>query len=177
MKASYPRLMLALVLICVLAPLKFSVLGIPIVLQSLVIFTTAAVLGEWPGLILSLVYLILGALGLPVFAGFQGGYEKLFGPTAGFLWSFPIIAAYVAWQVRSGEQSAFHYMIYFFRAHVLWLLPGFIVLYLSYEGLDFFNTLVRLLPDVLLKSVAGGAMTYYLAKKIPPIRRDLNTKI
>jgi biotin transport system substrate-specific component len=169
MKSSYLKGLIALALICIIAPLKFSVLGIPFVLQSLVIFTAAGVIGIVPGMIVSLVYLILGAAGVPVFAGFQSGLDKLTGPTAGFLWSFPLIAAYIAWQVRAGEQSTFHYMIYFFRAHLLWLIPGFLVLYLNYEGLDFLSTLVKLMPDILMKSLVGGVITYYLAQKIPPV--------
>lgn len=168
MKSSYLKTLIALVLICLVAPLKFSVLGAPFILQSLVIFTSAAVIGVVPGMAASVLYLILGAAGVPVFPGFQSGLNKLTGPTAGFLWSFPLIAAYIAWQVRAGEQSAFHYMMYFFRAHVLWLIPGFIVLYLSYEGLDFLNTLVKLMPDILLKSIAGGMISYHLIQKIPP---------
>lgn len=33
-------------------------------------------------------YLLLGAIGLPVFAGFSGGFAKLLGPTGGFLWGY-----------------------------------------------------------------------------------------
>ena len=33
-------------------------------------------------------YLLLGAIGLPVFSGFSGGFAKLLGPTGGFLWGY-----------------------------------------------------------------------------------------
>ncbi len=39
-----------------------------------------------------LIYLALGAVGIPVFAGFRGGIGVLLGPTGGFLWSFPLLA-------------------------------------------------------------------------------------
>lgn len=64
----------------------------PFTLQTFVLFcvfwlfpgkkTTAAVL----------LYLLLGAVGLPVFAGFQGGAGVLFGPTGGYLWGFLLSA-------------------------------------------------------------------------------------
>ncbi len=168
MKPSYPKTLIALVLIGIIAPLKFSILGVPFIMQSLVIFTSAAVFGIVPGMAASLIYLLLGAAGVPIFPGFQSGLEKLTGPTAGFLWSLPLIAAYIGWQVRSGEQSYFHYMIYFFRAHILWLIPGFVVLHLNYEGLDLMSTAIRLMPDVLAKSLVGALLGYWGIQKIPP---------
>ncbi len=46
------------------------------------------------------IYLLLGAVGLPVFAGGQGGFQALLGPTGGFLLAFPV-AAWVLSMVRS----------------------------------------------------------------------------
>ena len=43
--------------------------------------------GKW-GTASICVYLLLGAVGLPVFAGFQGGLGTLLGVTGGFLWGF-----------------------------------------------------------------------------------------
>ena len=161
------RSVIALILVCLIAPLKFTLFGAPFILQSLALFTAAAVLGIIPGTMVAIAYLLLGLLGVPVFAGYESGLDKLVGPTAGFLLSFPLIAAYLAWQCRKGEQTYFHSITYFFRAHILWLIPGFTVLYLSYDGLNFLATLVKLLPDVLLKSVFGGLISFYLTKKIP----------
>ena len=56
--------------------------GVPMTLQTLII----------PIAIATIVYLLLGAVGLPVFAGFSGGISKLAGMTGGFLLSFPIMA-------------------------------------------------------------------------------------
>ncbi|MFQ6810094.1 MAG: biotin transporter BioY [Streptococcus sp.] len=39
-----------------------------------------------------LIYLLLGAIGLPVFAGGHGGISSFYGPTAGFLFFFPLRA-------------------------------------------------------------------------------------
>ena len=157
---------IALLIVALIAPIKFSVFGVPFILQSLAIFSVSAILGVVPGLIISISYLLLGAVGVPIFAGYSGGLEKLLGPTAGFLWSFPAVAAYLAWQCKVGEQSAFHYITYFFRAHVLWLIPGLIVLYLKIEGVDLVATTIKLMPDLLVKSLMGGMLSYYLIQKL-----------
>ncbi|HFI0454844.1 TPA: biotin transporter BioY [Streptococcus suis] len=43
----------------------------------------------------------LGAIGLPVFAGFSGGFAALIGPTAGFLWGFLIYAVFTSSLTKS----------------------------------------------------------------------------
>ncbi len=168
MKPIVRKTLIAFILVLLIAPIKFSILGIPFVLQSLALFVAGAVLGIFPGLVISMAYIIVGALGLPVFADFNGGWEKLTGPTAGFLWSFPLVVSYLAWQCKIGEQSIFHYITYFFRAHILWLIPGMLILYQAMEGVDMLATLVKLMPDVLVKSLAGGILAYFLVQKIPP---------
>ena len=66
--------------------------GVPMTLQTLIIPIAGIVLGARRGTIATIVYLLLGAVGLPVFAGFSGGISKLAGMTGGFLLSFPIMA-------------------------------------------------------------------------------------
>ena len=43
--------------------------------------------GKWGSIAIS-IYLLLGAVGLPVFSGFRGGIAQLLGVTGGFLWGF-----------------------------------------------------------------------------------------
>lgn len=69
---------------------------VPIVLQNMFVVLTGVLLpAGWAALSVG-VYLILGAVGLPVFAGATGGLAHLAGPTGGFLIGFPIAAAVVA---------------------------------------------------------------------------------
>lgn len=62
--------------------------GIPITLQTFAIALTGFVLGWKNGTIAVAVYLAIGAVGIPVFSGFTGGFAKLFGVTGGYLWGF-----------------------------------------------------------------------------------------
>lgn len=75
-------------LMCVLCPLSVPIGPIPISLSVLVILITVVVLGTWRALVSYTVYLLLGAVGMPVFSGFQGGLAKLAGPTGGYLVGF-----------------------------------------------------------------------------------------
>ena len=66
--------------------------GVPMTLQTFAITLIAIVLGPRLSTYSTLIYLLLGAIGLPVFAGMKGGIQVLAGPTGGFLWSFPLMA-------------------------------------------------------------------------------------
>ena len=57
-------------------------------LQTFALILTLSVLGGKLGSVTVLIYLSLGAVGLPVFSGFQGGISALFGPSGGFLFGF-----------------------------------------------------------------------------------------
>ncbi len=153
---------------CLLAPIKFSAGPVPVSLQTLVLFTVAAIAGKRLGAAIALAYLILGGLGLPVFAGFTAGWEKLFGDsavTAGFLWGFVPVCYFLGWAIRKTEQTFFHYILQFFRAHILLLICGFFVLYFFQSDVSkLFEALIRLLPGLLIKSLVGGLLSFWIMK-------------
>ena len=59
-----------------------------ITLQTFGIFLTLGLLGGKRGTITVLVYLLLGAIGVPVFSGFRGGLGALLGTTGGYIFGF-----------------------------------------------------------------------------------------
>ncbi len=63
---------------------------VPITLQVFIVYLAASLLGGWYGALSMIIYLVLGAAGLPVFAGLFSGTAVLFGPTGGYLFAFPI---------------------------------------------------------------------------------------
>lgn len=79
-------------LMCALGPLSVPIGPVPITLVNLVIYLSVLLLGAKGASVSTLVYLLLGAVGLPVFSGFQGGLAKLVGPTGGYLVGYLIVA-------------------------------------------------------------------------------------
>jgi biotin transport system substrate-specific component len=75
---------------------------VPATLQSFAVLLIGATFGARRGAITLLAYLAEGASGLPVFAGFGAGFARLIGPTAGYLWAFPIAAFAVGALVERG---------------------------------------------------------------------------
>ncbi len=70
--------------------------AIPFTLQTFGVFLTVGVLGGKKGSLAVLVYLLLGAAGLPVFAGFSGGIGCIIGSTGGYMAGF-LLAALLMW--------------------------------------------------------------------------------
>jgi len=75
----------------VVVPVPFS--PVPMTLQPLAVLAVGGLLGAAGGLSTLILYIVLGALGLPVFAGGGSGILHLVGPTGGYLLAFPIAAA------------------------------------------------------------------------------------
>ena len=91
----------ALIAVCsVSAALPIGINGVPVTLQVFAVFLAGAVLGMKRGLFAVLLYLAVGAAGLPIFAGGTSGIAPFSGPTAGYLVSFPIAAALIGFIVE-----------------------------------------------------------------------------
>lgn len=81
----YVGLMVALITICSWISIPMTV---PFTLQTFAVFVTVGVLGMKGGAMAVLTYMLLGAIGLPVFAGFSGGLGQLLGNTGGYIIGF-----------------------------------------------------------------------------------------
>lgn len=68
-------------------------------LQTFAVFLTLFTLGGKWGTVSIVIYLLLGAAGLPVFSGFRGGIGALVGVTGGFLWGF-LLSGVLYWMLE-----------------------------------------------------------------------------
>lgn len=92
---------------CILGPMSVPIGAIPISLTNLVICLAAWMLGPRLGAASVAVYLMLGAVGLPVFSGYGAGLAKLLGPTGGFLIGFVAQGAIGGWAVERSHGQPF----------------------------------------------------------------------
>ena len=75
-------------LMAICAWISIPVFDIAFTMQTFAVFLALLVLGGKWGTVSILIYLLLGAVGLPVFSGFRGGPGALLGVTGGYLWGF-----------------------------------------------------------------------------------------
>ncbi len=73
---------------------------IPFTLQTFAVFLAVGVLGGRRGTIAVVVYILLGAVGVPVFANFQGGLGALLGNTGGYIIGF-LFTALLMWGMEA----------------------------------------------------------------------------
>lgn len=66
--------------------------GVPVTIQVMGIALIGAILGWKMGFFAVLVYILVGAAGLPIFANFQGGIQCLVGMAGGYILAWPIMA-------------------------------------------------------------------------------------
>ena len=73
---------------CVIAPMAIPIGPVPISFTNLAIYLSLYLLGWKRGTVSYLVYVLIGAVGVPVFSGFTGGLGKLAGATGGYIVGF-----------------------------------------------------------------------------------------
>ena len=84
---------LSAVLIAVCSWITIPAGPVPFTLQTFAVFIVVGILGWKLGALAVLLYILLGAVGLPVFSGFGGGIGKLAGPTGGYIIGFLALCA------------------------------------------------------------------------------------
>lgn len=94
----------ALTAIC--SQLAIPLQPVPINLATLSVFLAGGLLGAKYGALSQAVYVLLGAVGVPVFSGFRSGVGTLLGPTGGYLLAGPLVAAIIAWISRYVKKNA-----------------------------------------------------------------------
>ncbi len=102
-------------LTCILAPLSIPVEPVPISLSLLVFYFSAYILGTKKALISCVLYILLGVIGVPVFAGFTAGPAKLVGPTGGYIVGYIFLVLIVGIFVEV------------FKRKILWYLLGMVL--------------------------------------------------
>ena len=90
---AYTGILAALIAVCSWISIPTAV---PFTLQTFAVFLTLGLLGGRLGTLAVTVYLLLGAVGLPVFAGFHGGLGAFLGATGGYLVGF-LFTALTMW--------------------------------------------------------------------------------
>jgi biotin transport system substrate-specific component len=107
----------AAALICIAGPLVIPAGPIPLSLATFAIYLAGAVLGKKQATIATALYLLIGMIGVPVFSGFSGGFQKLAGVTGGYLAGYLPCAFFAGLGAERAE-----------REGRKWILPAMMVL-------------------------------------------------
>jgi biotin transport system substrate-specific component len=87
------RVALMAAVTAVAAQIAIPIFPVPFTLQVLAVVLSGFLLGSRYGALAQAIYVLVGAVGVPVFAEFSGGLGRVLGPTGGYLIAYPIAAA------------------------------------------------------------------------------------
>lgn len=144
---------------------------VPFTLQTMLVLLSGAFLGSRNGAYSQLLYLAAGVIGLPVFAGLSFGFARMFGPTGGYLLSFPFAALLVGYILEKNQKTVTIFLAFFF-GQLLILLAGASYLALFMQG-NFKNALFSgaIIFSVwdLIKIAAAFSIYKAVSKKYPKL--------
>jgi biotin transport system substrate-specific component len=79
--------------------------GVPITIQVFAVTLIGVVLGWKMGALAVLVYILIGAVGVPVFANFQGGLHVIAGTAGGYIIAWPVMTALCGIRPKTGNEK------------------------------------------------------------------------
>ena len=148
--------------------------GVPVTLQTFAVMLAGAVLGPWRGAASVVIYLILGTVGVPIFAGHTSGAVAWPSATAGFLIGFIPAAFVTGWIVRGLRRRN---ALTFAGAFGAAVMGGIVVLYpigwgyvMWKAGLTFQATVLAAVPFVIgdiIKCVFVGLVATAVHRAYP----------
>ncbi len=140
-------------------PLPFT--PVPITGQTFGVLLVGAAMGSRRGALALALYLLEGGAGLPVFAGGAAGRTHLLGPTAGYLFSYPIAAGVVGWLAERGLDRRPHgALAAMLLSETIILAAGTLWLSAFVGGLSraFIQGALPFLPGDLVKALLASAL-------------------
>ena len=163
---AYIALGTALIAVCAWITIPFTV---PFTMQLFAVFLVLMLIGGRNGTISVAMYLLLGAIGVPVFSGFKGGFGVLIGLTGGYLAGMLLIGL-VYWFltalfskkpiVELGALTLGILLCYTFGTIWFTVLNG---------QMGFFAALMTCVVPFLLPDAAKFALAYLLGRKLRPL--------
>lgn len=161
------KMALLLALLCISAYISFPLPFTPAMITALtfVMCLVALMLTPKETFVLLCVYILLGAIGLPVFVGGKSGFATLFGPTGGFIWGWPV--AYTLLSLFKGKSKTF--WSYLWRAIVITIpvtyifgIAGMMIV----AKFDFMRAVMAAALPFIPGDILKAALASYLATKI-----------
>lgn len=167
--------LIGIVLISVISPLSVDLAGqLPFTLQTYIIILVAVVFGWKIGLMATGGYILAGIAGLPVFAEYGSGIERILGQYGGFYFGFLMAAAVCGYLAESATPKSY------VRNISIWLIGHLIVLLLGFSWLwkivppetSWTDQLEPLIPGMMIK-VALGLITVHILGRFIENREKL----
>jgi biotin transport system substrate-specific component len=151
-------------------PLPFT--PVPITLQTFFVLLCGAFLGGKLGVTSQLSYILLGALGLPIFTGAGSGWSYLFGPTGGYILGFILATLFIGRFIKYAQNNLISILAVLCLGDLILLCCGVVwlrvILGLSLRKLLFIGFL-PFIPGDLLKALVASSLYLKVKSRLKEI--------
>ncbi len=137
----------------------------PFTMQTAAVFLVAALLGRRKGAAAVCLYLLLGLLGLPVFAGFTGGMAVILGPTGGYLLGFLPMVLFSGSSSPSPWKRMGWWMLGLLSCYVVGTL-WYAGVYLTFSAESLLSAATVCVVPYILPDIAKMAAAWWVARRI-----------
>jgi len=142
-----------------------SISTVPVTAQTAAVLTVAYVSDSSKGCLIVFLYILLGAIGLPVFSNWSGGIQIFTGKSGGFLVGFMVASVIIYLLRRQHNDSIMRIIVLHLIGTFFILLFGFswLIHFLGIEA-AFTKGVLPYLPGAFIKIIIGGILSFYLIK-------------
>ena len=160
------------ILTAISAQVSIPIKPVPFTLQTMIVLLAGAFLGSKNGAYSQVLYILLGIIGLPVFAHTADGtmgIARLIGPTGGYLLAFPL-AAFVIGYLTERSQKYLNVIVSMFAAELIIIFLGTIYLYAAYlhNFVDAVKAGAAIFSIWMVVKVFAAATIYFAVSKKQP---------
>lgn len=145
-------------------------LGVPMTMQTFAVMLSAILLGAKKGAVTALVYMLLGAVGLPVFSSFTGGAQCLVGPTGGFILSFPLMAYIIGLGAKRYYERKSLFILSLIAGTAVNYLIGVLMFAFVTGGTlatGFAACVLPFIPTTIIKMMLAAVLGLRIRKRLP----------
>jgi biotin transporter BioY len=148
--------------------------GLPITLQSILVVLSGFLFGSRAGVSATIIYLLAGGLGAPIFHGGASGWLHFTGPTGGFLLSFPIAALVAGEATNYASKKTILVKHKFMTGSIILFFSQTIILILGLgfqsaltpSSIDVYTAVEVLMPGLLVKTAFGTILFVLIGRAL-----------
>ena len=166
--AAYTAMAAVIITVCSWLTVPFTV---PFTMQTFAVFCVLLILGGKRGTAATVLYILLGMAGLPVFSGFNGGFAHVIGPTGGYMIGFVLIGIlYTVFEPVTRDRGITPKILVLSGGLLLCYITGtvwFVAVYGARgESMGFFTALSVCVLPYIIPDIAKMALAFLVGERV-----------
>lgn len=157
-----------IVVFTIIPPIIIPYFPAPITMQTMAVMLAGLLLSPLDAFLSAFLYIILGAIGLPVFINYTGGINEIFEPTGGFLVSFPFAALCISLTKNYLNYNKKSILLIIIAVFGIFYVYSFSVLWNMFVSdtkfLDLISVYWKYVPGDLLKAILSVIISLKILK-------------